>query len=203
MKKLTLTGLTLAGFAAGVLAQGSFYLDNSFLPDGLVVDTAGNWYSGTFGMEVWVLNGTTIPAGINLGGGPGSAVLGYDAMVAAGFYREASFADRTAFNDGSFRLGEVDMADVFPAGSTIVLALAAWNTRDASWSAMLANANPATRAGVLAFLQPTVDYYLVPPMTPPDLALNQDLILASVPEPGTFALAGLGGAAVLVLRRRK
>ena len=51
-------------------------------------------------------------------------------------------------------LGEVDLP-VSPAGATVVLALAAWNTGDLSWGAMLANANQATRAGIVAFVQPT------------------------------------------------
>jgi hypothetical protein len=187
--------------ALDALGQGSFALDDSNIPSGLATDAAGNWYSGTFGMEVWDLNGTSIPAGINLSGAPGSGVLGYAAMVAAGFLKEATYANEVA-NQGTFELGPVSMPNVTPAGATVVVALAAWNSSAPSWGAMLGNANQATRAGVVAFVQPTVPPE-APPLVPPSLAMSQDLVMTAIPEPPGLPLAGLGAMLLFLLCRRQ
>jgi len=101
MKTEMLSVVGLLSLNVGALAQGSFNLDDTPIPSGLVVDAPGNWYSGTFGMEVWELNGTSIPAGINLSAAPGSGVLGYNAMVAAGFVKQMTYADQaqTSLNE--------------------------------------------------------------------------------------------------------
>ena len=120
-------------------------------------------------------------------------------MVAAGFAKEMTYANQTTSSPGEFNLWTVGMGDVSPAGATVVVALVAWNTSDPTWSAMLASANQATRAGVAAFLQPTVTPSLLgAPL--PALAMSQDLVLPAIPEPSALALAGLGGALLLLLR---
>jgi hypothetical protein len=187
----------------GTMAQGTFNLDDESIPSGLVADAPGNWYSGTFGMEVWELNGTSIPAGINLSAAPGSGVLGYNVMVATGFVKEMTYAGQTTTGPDAFALGPADMSNVSPIGATVVVALAAWNTGAASWSAMLANANQATRAGVVAFVQPTGFYSGGLPPGLPGLGMSQDLVLSAIPEPPAAALAGLGGALLLLFRRRR
>ena len=186
------------------LAQGAaFGLYDTFIMPGLAVNSPGSYYSGTFGMEVWELNGASIPAGINLPAAPGSGVLGYNAMVAAGFAKELTFADQTTPGAGDFDFGLVVMPGV-PAGGTVVVALAAWNTADPNWSGMLVNANQATRAGILAFDQPTGVYpFPGNPIVYPSLAMSQDLVLSTIPEPSVLALAGLGAALLLLFRRRR
>ena len=201
MKTLILSAAAALSLSLDALAQSNFALDDTPIPSGLVVNAPGNWYSGTFGMEVWELNGTSIPAGINLGAAPGSGVLGYNAMVAAGFVKEATYANEaTTPGPGYFELGLLDLPNVVPAGATVVVALAAWNTSAPNWGAMLANANPATRAGIVAFVQPTTCIYCGNPPTPAGLAMPQDLVLSPIPEPSGLALAGLGGALLLFLR---
>jgi len=183
----------------GAPAQSVFALDDTPLASGLALDAPGNWYRGTFGMEVWELNSPRIPAGINLGAAPGSGVLGYNAMVAAGFVSEATYANEgTSPGPGYFELGQVLLPNV--PGATVVVALAAWNTSAPSWGAMLADANQATRAGILAFVQPTVPFDPSLPLVPATLAMPQDLVLSAIPEPSGLALAGLGGALLLFLR---
>jgi hypothetical protein len=170
MKTRILSLAATLGLSAGALAQGYFVLDNE-LPSqgGLAVDRAGNYYNGTFGMELWELNSTTVPAGINLSPAPGSGVLGYNTMVAAGFVKELTYANQTTPGTGDFDLGLARMPDV-PGGNTVVVALAAWNTSAPGWSAMLADGNQATRAGIVAFVQPTSTYpYLGVPIAPPTL----------------------------------
>ncbi len=172
MKRLALAGIVTLAFALGGFAQGIIDLDNSAGNYGLCVNGSGgrNWYSGTFGMEVWELSGVSaIPLGINFGPFElfeGSGAVAYYHMVGAGFKKEATFANQATCGSASFCLGECDMPDVSPAGSQVVLALVAWNTSDASFSAMLARCDPNTCAGVVAFVNATGDPTASPPGTP-------------------------------------
>jgi hypothetical protein len=205
MKKTGSTGIATLALALGAFAQGIIDLDNSQNANGVADLYAGNYYSGTYGMEVWELSGaTTVPAGINLPPGSGRGIVAYFAMEADGFKKEATFADQTMLA-GTFTLGQVTLPDVTPAGSTIVLALAVWNNSAPSWEAGTTRGNFQT--GVLAFLNPTANPATVPPSMPPALTgwtggLG-DLVLTASPEPDALALAGLGVATVLVLRRRR
>jgi hypothetical protein len=202
MKAHLTTAFLLGSLIAGS-AQGVINMDNEASPYGLAVNAPGsaNWYSGAFGMEVWELNGTTVPAGVNLDPAPGSGVRGYEAMAAAGFAKEAAYVSQATAGPGGFELGELILNHVSPPGATVVLALATWNTGASSWSAMLATATPATRAGILAFVQPTSTPDGGAPPVPPVLAMDQDLVMTAIPEPCVAALAGLGGAVLLLARR--
>ena len=195
-----LLGSLIAGLAQGLIDLGNAGSPN---PHGLAVNAPGsaNWYSGTFGVEVWELNGTNVPAGVNLDPAPGSGVRGYEAMAAAGFAKEAAYVSQATAGPGSFDIGELILNKVSPPGATVVLALAAWNTGAASWSAMLATATPATRAGVLALIQPTAAPAGGAPPVPPLLAMDQDLVMTAIPEPCVLALTGLGGAVLLLAGR--
>ncbi len=107
-------------------------------------------------------------------------------MLSDGFKLEATFANKFTSSPGTFSLGEVNLQDVTPAGSSVVLALAAWNNSAPSWAAMSSGAYGNTRAGVIAFLNPTA--YNAPPLPPavpaPLTGWNSvgDLVMA-VPEP--------------------
>jgi len=159
------------------------------------------------GLEVWIKNGSNAPtvATINAFNTPGgNSSGGYAALSANGFTLATSFTG-VPISLGGFALGQVNMAGVSPAASTVTMAIAAWNGSGTSF-------NGSDKGGVLAFTIPTVDYTLTPAPTANDLTSsfggfnNNDLILnniSAVPEPSTFALAGLGAAALLIFRRRK
>ena len=205
VKRLILTGIATLAIAARAFAQGSLVaIDDSVNVNGVAIGTAGNYYTGTFGMEVWELTGATSgPPGID---GVG-ALDGYNAMAADGFRNEVTYANQTMF-EGTFSLGTAHLLDVTPLGSTVVLGLAVWDTTASSWTAMLRTANGSTHAGVIAFLNPTLADigYGVPPVTP---ALSGwttgigDLVMTTIPEPSMFALAALGAGILMMLRRWK
>lgn len=100
---------------------------------------------------------------------------------------------------GIIRLGELDMPLVAPYGATVVIALAMWDNAATSFDRQVL---PGT-TGVLAFVNPTADYTAVPTPVPPGLSgWTSDLVIAAIPEPSTFALAAVGAAAWLLVRRR-
>ena len=180
MKTLALTGIAILAFSLVGLAQGVIDLDDSTNANGVAISTAGNYYFGTFGMEVWELSGaTSVPPGINIAPASGSGMAAYNAMVAAGFKKEATFVNQAMSPPGTFTLGDVTMPDVTPPGSTVVLALAVWNTSASSWAGMLSNANENTAGGVLAFLNPTANPGISPTPEPASLTgwTSGDLVM--------------------------
>lgn len=169
MKRLALTGIATLALALGAFAQ-TFILDNtSDSVNGVADLTAGSYYSGSYGLELYQLNpvptgaalssllasinGTSASLGANLG------TAGLGAMTAAGFVSETTFTSQTMAN-GYISLGTYSMADV-PAGANVVLGLAVWNTSGAL--------NTATHLGVIAFPQTTVSTTTSPPGIPVDI----------------------------------
>jgi PEP-CTERM motif len=197
MKKLLLTGLALAGFTAGVFAQGGFLLDNSSTSYGLK-DKAGNYIDGVnANFEVWIANTATVPANLLASGLAYNTAYG---LLAGDNFSQVGGTLSVPIGTGQFSGPEVKAAGVSPAGSTVALALFVWTGSATTFSAAMAASNPA---GFVAFTQATVDY-TNPLLLPSGLAnWPSDLTLTSVPEPSMFALAGLGGAALLIFRRRR
>ena len=187
------------GLTAGALAQGSINLDNSGIRPGLALHTAGNYYSGIYGIQVYILN-AALPNNINIFSGLNSSIA-FNNLIVDGYTLQATFTGQTLPADkaGTFILGEIDMPGVSPAGSSPSIALVAWVGSAPSFTA-------ASVGGVITFVNPTADYTQIPKPTPKSLSgwdsLNQDLIMA-VPEPSMISLTGIGAAALMIVRRRK
>jgi len=203
MKKIVLTSLATMGLALGAFAQGAVSVDNSTANFGVRLGGASSYYGGSAGIQVWFLNGTTFNlASIN--GQSATPQAQYDALAADGFTLATTFVNAN-LSAGGFSLGDLQMPGVAPAGSSITMAITAWQGSGGTFSG-------ANNGGTLAFYQPTRDYVGSPTLSSPDLTagpngfntadLNMNAITA-VPEPSTFALAGLGAAAMLIFRRRK
>jgi hypothetical protein len=89
----------------------------------------------------------------------------------------------------------------FAGGANIAGQVRIWNTAAGStYAAALLSPIGEVQESIVFTLQ-----LATPPATPTSLTpLNgQNLVLVPVPEPSTFALAGLGAAALLIFRRRK
>jgi len=205
MKKLLLTSAASVGLALGAFAQGSILVDNAAsINYGVAMNSAGNYYAGTLTLQVWERNGAS-DAAVNLGNGQaGGNLAGYAALNADGFTLMHSYGGVTmvsGVSDGTFSLGELDMAGVSPAASAADIALVVFTGSSYGVGGSF--------DGVINFLTPTANYLASPKPTAPRPtgwnAFGNDLIMSqvAVPEPTTFALAGLGAAALLIFRRRK
>jgi len=199
MKKIAVLSLAVFGLSVGAFAQGSIALDDSFITPGVAVDVAGSYYTGTFGIQVYELNTTTLPGNINSFDGNNSPTA-FANLAVDGYKLEKTITGQTMSNPGVFSLGTANMADVSPAGSSVAVALVVWNSAATSFPS-------SGKAGVITFINPTADYTQSPTPPAPNLtgwnSLSKDLIMTPVPEPATFALAGLGAAALMIFRRRK
>jgi len=206
MKRLVLTCLATLGLALGAYAQGSLVLNNAIANNGVAETAAGNYYSGTYGLALYELNVASIPAGINIAPAPGSGVAAYNAMLGAGFTAlTAGEFDNQTMSEGTIALGTQTFANL-PIGN-VILGMVVWNS-SAPLASELATPPAGAMLGVLAIPQTTVNIAGSPPGVPLDLhagwnTVGADLVMTSIPEPGTLALAGLGLAALLIFRRRK
>jgi PEP-CTERM motif len=202
MNKL-LMGMALAGSTLAALGQGSVLVDNQTAVGGIAIYIAGNYYTGPYGVEIWAKTGA-IGANINAFNGNNPATA-YANLSVDGYQLATTFADRTmtmSFPGTLVALGTATAANVNPGINAV--AVVAWTGNAASFDAAVAG---GAKAGVYTFVN---GFFTIP--GPPtilsdgwgatDLIMGAGLI-TSIPEPGTFALVGLGGAMLLGLRRRK
>ena len=214
MIKIILT-IAVVGVALVAFGQGAVNLDNTPVISGatgrLALDTAGNYYAGPFGIEVWYRNGTNVEAAINAlnGGAPPSAQNAYMLLVIDGFYLATTLSGQSNSFAGVITLGQLNIPGVTPKGSDITIALAMWVGGARSYPAAENDSfnDASVKGGVINFANPTTDYTAGPtPPLPPYLSgWNSDLIMTSlgVPEPAAFRLVVLGAGTFLLAFRRR
>ena len=202
MRKTIVTIIAASGLALGTFAQGTIGLDNQNA-GGYVEDNSGGNYSGPLTVEVWVLPNAALDGTISHD--LASANAAYAAVTGASTFgaADASVTDTTVSgSDGVFNLGTVALSHV-PVGTSAELAFliyngTAWGQLGKLQGIVVFN-NPTGGSGTPASLPAELTGWDAAPL----LDANLQLALVPVPEPATFALAGLGCAAMLIFRRRK
>jgi hypothetical protein len=188
-------GLTLAALGQGSIG-GWIGVDNTLSIGAVTVDTAGNWYTGTYGVEIWAKSGA-IGGNINsFNGQPGGTVIAYANLALDGYVLGGTFANKNMSAPGTIvGVGTARFNNIDPGPNAV--AVVAWNTSAPSFSAAVAG---GAKAGVYTFVN---GFYidLQAPTTLGDGWGSTDLVMTPVPEPGRFALAGLGAAVLLIFHR--
>jgi hypothetical protein len=180
------------GFAGAVLAQGSVYFDSSANTSTSPSATSnGQWFLQNGGTTS--LLATDVNA--ELFGGASASTL---APLATLLLSNSSAAgDITFFGNGSFSDQSGNPYTVAGASTTGYFQIEAWTGNFSTLAA--ATAGGAFTATSAVFQSPVA----IAPTPAPGLSGMPAIVLTNIPEPGTFALAGLGAAALLIFRRRK
>jgi hypothetical protein len=189
MKK-TLVTLAAVAVTVGAFAQGQVQFKNSI--------------AGTPTPYVFLADGTTkVPASIAPNVGAYAVDLYYGA---AGISNPNSltplgltvYFSTTASQAGLFSGGSQTIPGIT---ATATLQIRAWETKGGlytSYAAALQGATGLVGEGNLVQVALSA-----PPTTPPTMAGITPIVLHQVPEPTVAAIAGLGLASMLILRRKK
>ena len=196
MKKLILSTLLAVGFAGSVFAQGAAFFDMSNnTSQSPTATTGGLWFVSTGG------NTSLLNVDVN-------AVLYGSATQTGTFAPLATLllsngtasGDITFFGAGQFQDQSGVPYSVTGAGTSAFFYIQAWEGNFNTLSAAELAGVPVYDGSVNGiFSNPTA----VSPAPAPAMTGNPAIVLAVVPEPGTFALLGLGASALLIFRRRK
>lgn len=228
MKKLILTITAVAGASLTAFAQGQVgfanadangYVVTSSLPD--TSSSAAGTYAlaASFTTELWALPSPTSTTG-GLSGLDAYGFLNPINLTSDGF-SEVTSVGNVAGVEGSFSAALNAIIPGTTSGNT-VLAVVAWTGAATTFAeALAAYQNGTGYLGILAFVNPVGPASPTPysgdistgwnllQNSPRTAAVGgitgstEDLILTTVPEPTTMAMAALGGLSLLALRRKK
>jgi len=191
MKKLLLSAM-LVGLAVGAFAQGQINLSNG--------SNSSNDPNAATGGLFWLdLDGP---------GGTAPALISGDFNV--NFYggsdaNSLSLLKSIVNSGGGSALGAGTFLDLSGVPVSIPGALTSGSFRIEAWQggagSTFNGAQIRGQSGV--FSNPLGNPNAQPPGLPTDFTGMPGITLTTIPEPSTFALAGLGAAALLIFRRRK
>jgi hypothetical protein len=220
MKKLLLTIAVMACAATLVHAQGTVVFITSTLGSSAKVTEAQGYAGagGALGNTVGgVAAGTQFLAQLFVGAGSAGSSASLLPVGSPVNFRAGTGNSGYVQESGNTTLGAAAVPDITipvgilpTAGGAVTVQLRAWwagpggNTYQ-TFGAALASGNAQMRLGgsPLLFLASTGNPTSQPPGTPAFLTGLSGFQLVAVPEPTSFALAGLGMASLLIFRRRK
>jgi len=202
MKKVILTSLTTL-VAAVAFGQGTVFFANdpgtlTSPPDRLVRFAAGNTPGNVFGTNFAGVVGTNFQAQLYFG-----ASSAPDGALVPVSTTPGRFRASTTTLAGVWASGGDRTLGTNPFGSTVKLQVRVWDINaGATYEAAILNTGNFASGTSASFLynipggagNPPTDFYMYNFST---------FTIQAVPEPATFALAGLGAAALLIFRRRK
>lgn len=225
MKKTLLTLGSILGVSASAFAQGSVTIETQSTSPGVAVGqwnpnltsgtgtAVGNWYTGSLALQIYYAPGSDSNAASEI------AAINSPEAINAGlnfgyFYADTDFTLETISSASSGTLS--------PSGTTVTVNC---NSGSFDTTVDLPNVPSDSNAYWVVFGTATIGGKTLPGLvglanmstgaagSPEDDAsawnaagINLDLTyldVAPIPEPTTFALAGLGGLSMLTLRRRK
>jgi hypothetical protein len=199
MKKLILSAALVVGMAASVLAQGQVYFDIS--------NNSSSSSTAASGGVFWIqLLGATQPT--LLGQDVNAVLMGGSSASTLAPIATLLLSDGTAAGDITF-LGNGVFSDNSGAGYAVAgvstggagfFQIEAWTGNFSTLAAALASGTAYTGTSTV-FSTPVGG---ASGSGQPAKSLDgAPAIILTIPEPSTFALAGLGAAALLIFRRRK
>jgi hypothetical protein len=215
MKKILVTTLAVCALVAGAMAQGQI----TFSASG-TADPGALFYT----MDGKLTSKVKIPAGGLIPGVGQVNIALYGAAVGTTLsLTPAGFPDLSAWKIGSPILQAVGPAaggmtgkivtmdaSLGAAGGNVQLEVVAWTGAATSWADAIANpganlfawSGDKLSGGALGWTSGSGSA-TTPFVIGKGPGAFNGLVLAPIPEPSTFALAGLGAAALLIFRRRK
>ncbi len=205
MKRKILSGIIGVGLATCALGQG-LELNNAGNTGSITATSNGQLYNA----DATPFNGNSYDVGLTvLFGTSSSSLTPYNTYYPGDANGSGSF---TGVTTGQFSVGPIG-ATVLPPGGvdggTIWVELQIWDYDSPlatsgghaqTYAAALAGLDPV---GTVLFQQVLSNPTGIPPTPATGFTDMPSLTLQAVPEPATFALAGLGIASLLAFRRRK
>lgn len=203
MKLKVLSTIVAMGMAVSAFAQ-SVVFDNLGNGGGVSAISGGRVYINN-GTTTTLFDGLTYNLGVAVWGGVDANNL----TLLGTFTASSDPKGYTGADVGQFQLGTAGQGVVIPgvaAGGLATIRLQMWfDGAGGLFANYAAAAAGGGYVGTVTFQNGTSNPGGNPPVPAPNFSGMPSIVLSAtpVPEPTTFALAGMGAAALLIFRRRK